>query len=164
MLEGLITAVSEYRDNLPSLIRESLVDHEDDLLQEQREQLFEGKASSGEYLRPFYSEDLQASGGYFKGNMGAMKYREWKEKLTYPTRVTRQNTDAPNLYITGKFHKEIGIDFGSEQMEFVAQTASAGKIMDKYGHENFGLTDERMSGIMHNEVVDDLIKALKERV
>lgn len=164
MLEGLITAVSEYRDSLPSLIRESLVDHESDLLWEQKEQLFEGKASSGEYLRPFYSEDLQASGGYFKDNMGAMKYREWKEKLTYPTRVVRQNTDAPNLYINGKFHDEIGIDFGSEQMEFVAQTSYAGQIMDKYGRGNFGLTDERMNEVMQVNVVDDLIKALKKRV
>lgn len=164
MLGGLITAVSEFKDNLSELIRESLVDHEDDLLNEQKEQLFEGKASSGDYLRPFYSEDMQASGGYFKDDMGAMKYREWKEKLTYPTRVVRQNTDAPNLYINGKFHDEIGIDFGSEQMEFVARTSYAGKIMDKYGRGNFGLTDERMREVVQVDVVDDLIKALKERV
>lgn len=164
MLGGLITAVSEFKDDLPNIIRESLVDHEDDLLNEQKEQLFEGKASSGDYLRPFYSEDMQASGGYFKDDMGAMKYREWKEKLTYPTRVVRQNTDAPNLYINGKFHDEIGIDFGSEQMEFVARTSYAGKIMDKYGRGNFGLTDERMREVVQVDVVDDLIKALKERI
>lgn len=164
IFDELERAIVDFSATLDDVIRESMIAHKEDLLHEQREQLFEGKASSGDDLRPFYSEDLFYRGGYFLTPESADRYREWKEQLTYPTRVVKQNPDAPNLYINGRFHNELDIDFGGSAMCFGGSTPYSDKIVSKYGEENFGLTDERMQGICDEYTKEDIINNLLDKI
>ena len=86
-----------------SLIREVLMRHGEDIVEQQRIQLLEGKNSLGKGIHPTYSEDIKPR-GYFHTRESAQRYAEWKQTISYPYSVQR-NPDNPNLYITGLFHK-----------------------------------------------------------
>ena len=144
-----------------SLVREILVARGNEIIEEQRIQLLEGKGSDGEDLHPFYSEDLKSNGGYFHSVQSAGRYAAWKQDLDYPYSVSR-NPDAPNLYITGKFHDELGIDFGPDSIAIVGLTAYAQRIMTKYGVSAFGLNAEHWDTVWSNGGYNDLLESVKQ--
>lgn len=144
-----------------SLVRDTLVARRDEIIEEQRIQLLEGKGSDGEDLHPFYSEDLKANGGYFHSVQSAGRYAAWKQDLDYPYSVSR-NPDAPNLYITGKFHDELGVDFGPDSIAIVGLTTYAQRIMAKYGVSAFGLNAEHWDTVWSNGGYDDLLESVKQ--
>ena len=141
MLESLLNRVMSLQAGMQSgeVIRAALLPHETDILETQKEQLAEGKASSGEDIRPYYSEDLKANGGYFHSVQTARNYAGWKVDIGNPYEVGNRNFDAPNLYINGKFYGELGIDFGADAVGVVPRTPYAAGIMAKYGTQTFGL-------------------------
>ena len=65
------------------LVRNVLINHESDIMELQQIQLLQGKASNGEDIRPYYSEDLKPS-GYFHTVDSAGRYSAWKDGLPYP--------------------------------------------------------------------------------
>lgn len=144
-----------------SLVREILVARGNEIIEEQRIQLLEGKGSDGEDLHPFYSEDLKSNGGYFHSVQSAGRYAAWKQDLDYPYSVSR-NPDAPNLYITGKFHDELGVDFGPDSIAIVGLTTYAQRIMAKYGVSAFGLNAEHWDTVWSNGGYDDLLESVKQ--
>lgn len=144
-----------------SLVREILVSRRDEIIEEQRIQLLEGKGSDGDDLHPFYSEDLKSNGGYFHSVQSAGRYAAWKQDLDYPYSVSR-NPDAPNLYITGKFHDELGVDFGPDSIAIVGLTTYAQRIMAKYGVSAFGLNAEHWDTVWSNGGYDDLLESVKQ--
>lgn len=146
-LADLLSRVERVYDDLRTgaSVRSVVVNHEGDILEAQRIQLLEGKASSGEDLHPFYSEDLQP-GGYFYSVESAGRYAAWKQSLDYPYSVER-NPDAPNLYITGKFHDDLAVRFDPETCSIVGETGYAQGIVEKYGFGAFGLMAERWNEI-----------------
>lgn len=140
ILDDLRLRVSNVNDGITSgdIIRDVIVQHPDDILELQKKQLFAGLSSSGEDIRPYYSEDLKPS-GYFHTVESAKRYSVWKEGLSYPYSVQR-NPDAPNLYINGRlFHDNLGVQFDTRTLSVVAMTAAAKRVMDKYGMQTFGL-------------------------
>lgn len=139
VLNQIRNRVEIVRTGLQSeLVRNVLMKHENDILDLQKLQLLQGKASSGDDLRPYYSEDLKSRGGYFKSAETAGRYSAWKEGLSYPYSVQR-NPDAPNLYINGKFHSELGVQYNPESVAVVGETSYANQIIEKYGMGSFGL-------------------------
>lgn len=126
--------------------REVMEAHRDDILELQRIQLLEGKGSDGEDLRPYYSEDLQPQ-GWFKSKESAGRYAAWKGVIDYPYTVKR-NPDAPNLYITGVFHSDLGVQYNPDTLAIVPTTMYAQQIMAKYGMGLFGLSDEKWAELM----------------
>ena len=132
-----------------SLIREALLPYEQDIVEQQRIQLLEGKGSDGKDLHPFYSEDLKPS-GYFRSRESARRYSDWKRTLSYPYTVSR-NADAPNLYITGIFHNDLGADMGTDSVAIVPDTAYAANIMRKYGFGIFGLSPDSWAVIWNEK-------------
>lgn len=144
-----------------TLMRDVLTQREQELMEYQYQQLFEGKSSSGEDMRPYYSEDIQPS-GYFRDKFAAERYIEWKlTGIPYPFRADR-NPDAPNLFITGKFHEELGVQFLPDAILFTGVTPYADTIVRKYGVGNFGLTAENWGEICnergaYNEVLQNII-------
>jgi len=130
-----------------------------DILEQQRIQLLEGKDSGGEDIRPYYSEDLKPA-GHFHSVESAGRYAAWKQDLTYPYTVQR-NPDAPNLYITGKFHEEIGVEFGVDAVAIVGETAYAKAIMAKYGNDTFGLNADKWAEIWESGSYDSLLGMIK---
>lgn len=145
-----------------SLMREVLQAHEEDIMQEQHIQLLEGKGSDDNDLRPYYTEDIQPQ-GYFKSVETASNYMAWKESLNYPYQVTRGNSNAPNLYINGRFYDELGVKFGAEEMTIEPQTAYAAQIVNKYGMKRFGLSPIHWDKMMYERgVKEDVQNKVKE--
>lgn len=145
ILTQLLARVRSVNDGLSTgqLVRDVLVQHESDILDLQKQQLFAGKAGNGEDIRPYYSEDLKP-GGYFHSVESAGRYAAWKGQLSYPYTANR-NPDAPNLYVNGKFHSELGVEFGTDTLTIDGRTPYAQGIVSKYGLQTFGLMAENWS-------------------
>ena len=160
--DSLISKLEEFRAGLNDTARDILVDNEEVLIEEQREQLFEGKSSTGADLRPSYTEDIKPK-GYFNSVEKAKNYANWKANVvSYPsTGNLKRDIDAPNLYVNGRFHSELGIEFGADAVQVIGTTAYAQGIIAKYGHENFGWTVERMSRILQEIVLPALQEKLR---
>ena len=166
ILDDLYGKVRAVNDGLTggSLIREVITRFESDVLELQRKQLFEGKAGTGEDLRPYYSEDLQP-GGYFRDKEAAKQYSVWKQGLSYPYSAQR-NPDAPNLYINGTFHSELGVRFDADAMAVVPTSAFSQRVMKKYGEGQFGLMWINWNEIMfvrggYDGILDEVKKELR---
>ena len=161
ILTDLLLRVTGVQDGLQSgaIIRDVLLLRQEDILEAQRIQLLAGKDSGGEDIHPFYSEDLKPS-GYFYSVESAGRYAAWKQDLTYPYTVTR-NPDAPNLYITGKFHKELGVEFGVDTLGIIDLTAYANRIMVKYGVNVFGLSNESWNEIWESGSYEELLNYMQ---
>lgn len=140
ILNDLRARVQYVNDGLQSgeTVRNVVVQHSADIMELQLQQLFSGKASNGQDIRPYYSEDLKPS-GYFHTVESAGRYAAWKKDgINYPYQAKR-NPDAPNLYINGKFHSELGVQFGPDNVAVVPTTTYAAGIVAKYGINTFGL-------------------------
>lgn len=149
-----------------SLVRSVLQKHEEDIMQQQHIQLLEGKGSDDNDLRPYYTEDIKPH-GYFYSVQLATNYMVWKESLTYPYQVTRGNSNAPNLYINGRFYSEMEVQFDSESVRIAPSTGYAADIMNKYGLTSFGLSQLKWATMMYEkgvkkEIQDEMIKVLYE--
>lgn len=144
-----------------SLVREVLTEHEEGIMQEQHIQLLEGKDSDDNDMRPYYTEDLQPH-GHFKSVQSASAYMVWKESLNYPYQVTRGNSNAPNLYINGRFYNEMEVKFDLDNMAIVPSTPYAGEIMNKYGLGKFGLSALHWDKLMYEGgVLNDIQNKIK---
>lgn len=145
------------------MVRDVVVRHPADILELQKRQLFEGKAANGEDIRPYYSEDLKPS-GYFYSVESAGRYAAWKQDINYPYSVKR-NPDAPNLYINGKFHSELGVQFGTDAAGIVPETGYASQIMAKYGTGTFGLMRSKWLELFTDwGAYDELMQQIKSRL
>jgi hypothetical protein len=101
-----------------------------------RNQLYKGRAVTGEYLRPFYSED-----GWFKSMVQMQAYRAWKQMITPdPDRPA----DVPNLYIVGYYHEGITARASKSGIEYKNSAGNAAEIEAKYGGAKklYGLTPQ----------------------
>lgn len=159
---SLLDGARQLRDGLRgALVRDVLARHDREIVEQQRIQLLEGKASNGEDLHPLYSEDIKPR-GYFRSRESAERYAAWKQTISYPYSVKR-NADAPNLYITGVFHGDLQAEFSDEAMSIVPDTAYAANIMAKYGMNVFGLSWEKWRVVFDElGVRDELIEKMRD--
>ncbi len=144
--------------------KDCLSSREQEIMSFQYQQLFDGKQSNGEDIRPYYSEDLKPM-GYFHTKQTAANYAAWKESgISYPFRANR-NPDAPNLYIDGTFHSELGVEFGEEALTIKGMTQYATGIVAKYGLQTFGLSAQSW-GEMLNErgVAEEILTKIIEDI
>lgn len=163
ILNDLLMRVINVRDGLQTgqIVRQTVVSHEADIMELQKAQLFEGKNSRGEDIRPYYSEDLKPS-GYFYSVESAGRYSAWKATgIAYPYSGGNRNPDAPNLYINGRFHSELGVEFGSDTVGVVPTTGYARGIVLKYGLSTFGLMPQNWGVIFwdkgaYNELMTEI--------
>ena len=165
-LQGLRGSLTAIRDGLAdgSIMRKVLDPRKDEIMTFQYQQLFDGKASNGEDIRPYYTEDLKPQ-GWFHSVESAQAYSRWKETgIPYPFKANR-NPDAPNLYINGKFHSELECYFLPDTIVIHARTPYANQIVMKYGEGTFGLTAESW-GEMLNErgVANDVMKYITNTI
>ena len=140
ILNDLRNRVAIVNDGLQTgaLVRDAVVKYPDDIMELQRQQLFQGLAANGQDIRPYYSEDLKPT-GYFHSVDSAGRYAAWKKDgIHYPYTANR-NPDAPNLYINGRFHSELGVQFNADSVGIIPTTSYAAGIVAKYGINTFGL-------------------------
>lgn len=140
-----------------SLVRGILRQHEQDIMEQQHIQLLEGKGSDGNDLRPYYTEDVQPH-GYFRTQETASNYMAWKESLNYPYSVSRGNSNAPNLYINGRFYSELEVRFEADSLMIAPSSPYAAQIMAKYGIKRFGLSALKWQVMMNEKGVKDEIQ------
>lgn len=166
ILNDLLKRVESAYDALQTgeMVRNVVVQHPDDILDLQKKQLFQGLASNGQDIRPYYSEDLKPS-GFFYSVESAKRYSVWKETgINYPYSVDR-NPDAPNLYINGRFHDELGVQFDADTVGIVGTTGYSRGIVAKYGIETFGLMMSNWMVIfMERGGYNELMNELKSRL
>lgn len=165
ILNDLRARVQSVEDGLRTgeAVRNAVIRHGGDILELQRIQLLEGKRANGEDIRPYYTEDLKPS-GYFYSVETAKRYAAWKESgINYPYSVQR-NPDAPNLYINGRFHDEIDVEFGPDAVGVVPGTGYARQIMAKYGMNTFGLSPEHWGEVFERGAYFDLMQVIKNRL
>lgn len=163
ILNNLRAKVQTVSDGLETgaTIRDILLPLATDILDLQKQQLFAGQASSGEDIRPYYSEDLKPR-GYFHSAESAKRYAAWKETgINYPYTAQR-NPDAPNLYINGRFHDELGIQFDVATLAIIGTTMYSKGIVAKYGMATFGLTSANwMVVFIQKGAYNNLMKSIK---
>lgn len=146
-----------------SLVREVISGHGEDILAYQRHQLLRGLASSGEDIRPYYSEDLKPEGRFYSVET-AGRYAALKQSLSYPYVVDR-NPDAPNLYFNGRFHDELGVEFNPDSLAVIGTTGYAKKIIAKYGVGTFGLMAEYWTRVWEDSgAYEELLDKLKSEL
>lgn len=166
ILEDLRNRVRMVNDGMETgaMVRNVIVQHQDDILELQKMQLFQGLAANGQDIRPYYSEDLKPS-GYFHSVESAGRYAAWKQDgIRYPYTVNR-NPNAPNLYINGKFHSELGVQFAADTVGVVPTTPYAAGIMAKYGINTFGLMMSNWMVIfVARNAYNELMQELKTRL
>ena len=166
ILNDLRSRVQSVADGLQTgtMVRDVVVQHGEDILDLQKMQLFQGLASNGEDIRPYYSEDLKP-GGYFYSVESAGRYAAWKKDgISYPYSVQR-NPDAPNLYINGRFHDELGVQFAGDSVGIVGTTGYSKGIIAKYGISTFGLMMANWMVIfIERGAYDELLNELKTRL
>lgn len=168
ILDDLLKRVERVNVGLKSgeIIRDAVSRHPDEIMELQKQQLFEGKAASGEDIRPYYSEDIKPR-GYFRTPESAANYSAWKrDGISYPYSANR-NPDAPNLYINGRFHDELGVQFTSDMVGIIPTTFYASGIVAKYGAETFGLTRANWISLFEDygvyyELMDDIKSIIYE--
>lgn len=163
-LEGLTGRVRALQDGgMEQMVGEVLQRHEQDIIEYLRIQLLEGRDSDGQDIRPYYSEDVKPK-GYFHSRESAGRYAAWKEGLSYPFSVSR-NGDAPNLYINGRFHSDLGVRFVSDGLSIEPMTPYAAKIVEKYGRNTFGLSWEKWNALFtERNIKDEIIATFKQRI
>lgn len=164
MLDELLSNAKSLQADLENgtLMREVLQRHEQDIVEQQRIQLLEGKTSDGGDIHPFYSEDVKPT-GYFRTKESAARYAAWKQTLSYPYKVQRK-PDSPNLYITGVFHNDLGVEFNAESVAIIPDTAYAANIMAKYGNGMFGLSGDKWAIIFDEKGAKDELLTEMENI
>lgn len=90
-----------------------------------RDQLLHGKGSDGQDLKPGYLEDP-----YFKTPAAALRYAQWKKKIS--PNVGR-NFNAPNLYITGYYHKRLKVFVFADGLSIDNFAMFGEEVNQKYG-------------------------------
>ncbi len=160
-IERLIRNAEELQEGMgtDAVLGDVLRQDYDSIINAQYLQLFQGKDNEGNDLRPYYSEDLKPT-GYFNSRESAMRYAMWKRWLDYPVQAQR-NTDAPNLYINGRFHSELQVGFFETAVGVIPQTMYASQIVSKYGIEKFGLSRDNWNMILNNNR-KKIIERMKE--
>lgn len=164
MLDELLSNAKSLQADLENgtLMREVLQRHEQEIVEQQRIQLLEGKMSDGGDIHPFYSEDVKPT-GYFRTKESAARYAAWKQMLSYPYQVQRK-PDSPNLYITGVFHNDLGVEFNAESVAIIPDTAYAANIMAKYGNGMFGLSGDKWAIIFDEKGAKDELLTEMENI
>lgn len=161
VLNEIKARAEKVRDGLQTyLVRDVLMRHTSDILDLQSKQLLQGKTSSGEDIRPYYSEDVKPN-GWFNSRDSADRYSAWKQGISYPYSVER-NPDAPNLYVNGKFHSELGVFYDADSVEVVGASSYARRIVERYGIKTFGLMQEYWNEIFRERgAYDELLQSIK---
>lgn len=161
-LQAQIAVFQDFRDNRSAYLADILSDRQNELLGRQKDQLASGQDSYGNDLIPLYTQDLKP-GGYFKTRESATRYMHKKLSIKVPVNYVQlpRNDDAPNLYWNGKFHSEITVDISSEIIDFTGATSYANNIIDKYGHDKFGLNETFWRMVMENGVIDEMIRKIR---
>lgn len=164
-LDDLASRLGALSGSLGGLLRDTMRDDpltEADIVARQKEQLYAGLASSGEYLRPTMDQDP-----YFTGRKHTwQRYAERKRKrFAGVPGEDRRPFNVPNLNLwSGLFHSGFYVDFREDELQVDNKQLIRGvDVYAKYGAEQFGLTDDNWEGVMAH-VTPMLVERIKQNI
>ena len=128
----------------------TISESKDLILAKNREQLLEGKLSTGKDITPSYLDDP-----YFKSKEAAQRYSDWKDEIT-PNPKRKKGT--PNLIITGPYHRSIDLKVTGEDFEFLSSFKNAKDIEKKFTENVYGLDDDNKE-----ELIDERLNESWQR-
>lgn len=146
-INNLIKKLNAFELFMSNIVKSVISENRDDIVQQIRDQLWNGKNGDDENISPSYSED-----NFFKTREAAVKYVKWKTKITHNS---KRDPDSPNLYINGKFHKSLYADVRDHDMEIKSNWSEGeNKIIPKYGKNTFALQDEYIKSVIRLQITD----------
>lgn len=154
MLEGLKKLARNLRSiDIERIIDDALEEVLPKIIELNTDQLMDGETSTGDNIRPYYSEDP-----YFKSKAHARGYAKWKQKITpNPDRYF----DAPNLYINGYYHSLIKGAIKKDMIEIYADGFGA-QFEPKYKNL-YGLQPKNIEYI-RNEILPRIRKSIEGKL
>lgn len=126
--------------NIVSIAGATIAESKELILAKNRQQLMEGRLSTGKDITPSYLDDP-----YFKSREAAQRYSDWKDEIT-PNPKRKKGT--PNYFITGPYHRSIDLKVTGEDFEFHSSFKAAQSIEKKVGDDIYGLTDESKEDVI----------------
>lgn len=141
---------------LQAVVAECIEETKGEIVLLNKDQLLHGLDKEGNYLSPKYSED-----SYFKSTESARRYAEWKQKID---QVKDKPFDVPNLFITGKYHRGIGIDVSATTYTLFSRDSNASKIENKFSQKIYGLNPASKALYLPNYVMPLLKEKIQKRL
>lgn len=140
--------------DMNSIIGKSIELNQDEIVELNRDQLWDGKDALGNDITPSYLDDP-----YFKTKEAAAAYMRWKQKITpNPDR----KPETPNMYINGSFYKSLKLDPGTEDFSIKTDSPLGRKIDQKFDNLE-GLTDDSIQ--LAGEIIkEDLQNLFSEEI
>lgn len=145
-LSSLISAINKI--NVGDICSNSIDQTKEDLLEKNKEQLYDGKLRTEEDLSPSYLEDP-----YFKSAAAAQRYSDWKDRIT-PN--SKRNKGIPNLFINGTFYDSLSISVSKDSISMDSSFSEASDIESKFTTNIFSLGGQYKSNYL-NEFVKPLV-------
>jgi hypothetical protein len=121
--------------NIEQAAIEAFQEHKGRYLILNKEQLLEGKLSTGQDLHPLYFNDP-----FFKTPEAAKRYSDWKDKITPHS---KRKKGVPNLYIIGTYHGSIQLEIVGNEYELHSEYKDAASIESKFTNNIYGLNEEK---------------------
>ena len=150
----LLNKFRKILDNIPETVENAIFKNENEILNLQKQQIYDGKSNTGEDLHPFYTEDP-----YFKTPGQAKGYIKWKQSIT-PN--PKRNPNAPNLYINGYIHRNILIvnESGNIMFDFNSRVDFGESIKGKY-KDLLGLNPTNQLYINNERIIPEIWELLQ---
>lgn len=165
MLDDLAKRLESLSGSLGGILRDTMRDDPltgADIVARQKEQLYAGLASSGDYLRPTMDQDP-----YFNGRKTTWeRYAARKQKrFSGVPGNDKRPFNVPNLNLwSGLFHSGFFVDFREDEVQVDNNQLIRGvDVYAKYGAHQFGLTDENWEGVMAH-VLPQFVERIKENI
>ncbi len=112
---------------------------QDNILEMNRNQMWDGLTAKGEDIRPKYSENP-----FFKTKEQAAGYAKWKWAIS--SQGSKRDIDTPNLYINGYFYESLR--FKKDELKIVTENALGAEVTSEH-KDVLGLMPENI-----NEVIE----------
>lgn len=132
--------------NITEVASQSVAECSELIVEKNRQQLLEGKLSTGQDITPTYFDDP-----YFKSRESAERYSNWKDKIT-PNPKRKKGT--PNLFIIGTYHNSIELEVINNEMIYSSTFIKAQAIETKFSENIYGLTTENKEAVINEKLED----------
>jgi len=116
-------------------------------LEANKDQLYDGKLSTGEDISPTYLEDP-----YFKSKESAQRYSDWKDEIT-PNK--RRKKGVSNLFINGAYYASIQVQAKGGGLLYRSSFTDAADIESKFSLDVYGLGGEYRDSFLEDNLVPE---------
>lgn len=135
---------------------DSIMATKTEFIDQNNEQLYDGKKRDGNDIHPNYLEDP-----FFKTQAQALGYAKWKWKIT-PSRL--RNFYTPNLFINGFYHSTREIIVEGDKIIFNSDASFSGSIEEKYGPLIDGLGGKYLRLYIKIDLFPEFNKTIKTHI